>query len=170
MVRLGETVETNRMSWDEYFMYQALLLSQRATCERLKVGAVLVKENRVIAGGYNGGISGVDDHCIDEGCFMQEGHCVRTIHAEANALLQCAKFGSSTENTTVYVTHFPCLQCTKQLIQAGVKEICYLNNYRNNEYAEHLYGVTGVNVRKIEVEDKHLLELEGNIKKSKEDE
>lgn len=166
---LEEKVDNTRMSWDDYFMYQALLLSQRATCERLKVGAVLVRENRMIAGGYNGSVAG-DDHCIDEGCFVQGGHCVRTIHAEANALLQCAKFGVTTENTTVYVTHFPCLQCTKQLLQAGVKEICYLNNYRNNEYAEHLYEVTGVSVRKIEVEDKHLLELEGNIKKSKEDE
>ena len=166
---LGKVEDTNRMSWDDYFMYQALLLSQRATCERLKVGAVLVRENRMIAGGYNGSVAG-DDHCIDEGCFVQGGHCVRTIHAEANALLQCAKFGITTENTTVYVTHFPCLQCTKQLLQAGVKEICYLNNYRNNEYAVHLYKVTGVKVRKIEVEDKHLLELEGNIKKSKEDE
>ena len=166
---LEEKVDNTRMSWDDYFMYQALLLSQRATCERLKVGAVLVRENRMIAGGYNGSVAG-DSHCIDEGCFVQGGHCVRTIHAEANALLQCAKFGVTTENTTVYVTHFPCLQCTKQLLQAGVKEICYLNNYRNNEYAEHLYEVTGVSVRKIEVEDKHLLELEGNIKKSKEDE
>ena len=166
---LEEKVDNTRMSWDDYFMYQALLLSQRATCERLKVGAVLVRENRMIAGGYNGSVAG-DDHCIDEGCFVQGGHCVRTIHAEANALLQCAKFGVTTENTTVYVTHFPCLQCTKQLLQAGVKEICYLNNYRNNEYAEHLYEVTGVSVRKIEVEGKHLLELEGNIKKSKEDE
>ena len=166
---LGKVEDTNRMSWDDYFMYQALLLSQRATCERLKVGAVLVRENRIISGGYNGSVAG-DAHCVEEGCYVQGGHCVRTIHAEANALLQCAKFGVSTENTTVYVTHFPCLQCTKQLLQAGVKEICYLNNYRNNEYAEHLYEVTGVSVRKIEVEDKHLLELEGNIKKSKEDE
>lgn len=159
--------ETNdRMSWDTYFMYQALLLSQRATCERLKVGAVLVKENRMIAGGYNGSVGG-DAHCTDEGCHVQEGHCVRTIHAEMNALLQCSKFGSSTKNTTVYVTHFPCLLCTKMLLQAGITEICYLNDYRNNEYAEHLYKIKGVNVRKITVDDKHMVELGEAIKTSK---
>lgn len=150
-------------------MYQALLLSQRATCERLKVGAVLVKGNRIVSTGYNGSVSG-DEHCTSKGCYLQDGHCVRTIHAEANAIIQCAKLGVSTDDTTIYVTHFPCLQCTKQILQAGVTEICYLNNYRNNEYAEHLYNIKGVTVRKISVDDKYVLELEDNIKESKEDE
>lgn len=158
-----------RIDWDNYFMYQALLLSQRATCERLKVGAVLVKGNRIVSTGYNGSVSG-DEHCTSKGCYLQDGHCVRTIHAEANAIIQCAKLGVSTDDTTIYVTHFPCLQCTKQILQAGVTEICYLNNYRNNEYAEHLYNIKGVTVRKISVDDKYVLELEDNIKESKEDE
>lgn len=158
-----------RIDWDNYFMYQALLLSQRATCERLKVGAVLVKGNRIVSTGYNGSVSG-DAHCTAKGCYLQDGHCVRTLHAEANAIIQCAKLGVSTDDTTIYVTHFPCLQCTKQILQAGVTEICYLNNYRNNEYAEHLYNIKGVTVRKISVDDKYVLELEDNIKESKEDE
>src|SRR5699024_10430228 len=131
-------------------MYQALLLSQRATCERLKVGAVLVKGNRIVSTGYNGSVSG-DEHCTENGCYLQDGHCVRTLHAEANAIIQCAKLGVSTDDTTIYVTHFPCLQCTKQILQAGVTEICYLNDYRNNEYAEHLYQIKGIKLRKVVV-------------------
>lgn len=154
-----------RIDWDNYFMYQALLLSQRATCERLKVGAVLVRDNRVVSTGYNGSVSG-DSHCVEDGCYIEKGHCVRTIHAEANALLQCAKLGVSTGNTTVYVTHFPCLQCTKQLLQAGVTEICYLNDYRNNSYAEHLYNIKGIKVRKVNVEDRYIQELAEGINQS----
>ena len=79
----------NRLAWDEYFAAQALLISNRATCNRAKVGAVLVKDNKVIATGYNGSVSGTD-HCLEDGCLMVEGHCVRTIHAEVNAILQGA--------------------------------------------------------------------------------
>ena len=82
----------NRLAWDEYFAAQALLISNRATCNRAKVGAVLVKDNKVIATGYNGSVSGTD-HCLEDGCLMVEGHCVRTIHAEVNAILQGAERG-----------------------------------------------------------------------------
>ena len=106
-----------RIDWDQYFMVQAALLASRSTCKRLSVGAVLVRDKRIIAGGYNGAVSG-DDHCIDEGCYLRDGHCVRTIHAEMNAILQCARFGMSTDGASLYVTDFPCLQCTKRLVQA----------------------------------------------------
>lgn len=139
----------DRISWDDYFMAQSELLSLRSTCERLSVGATIVRDTRIIAGGYNGSIQG-DEHCIDEGCKVVDGHCVRTVHAEVNALLQCAKFGASTEGATVYVTHFPCLNCTKSLIQAGIKEICYAVDYRNNPYALELLEKSGVKVRKID--------------------
>lgn len=154
-----------RIDWDNYFMYQALLLSQRATCERLKVGAVLVKGNRIVSTGYNGSVSG-DEHCTSKGCYLQDGHCVRTIHAEANAIIQCAKLGVSTDDTTIYVTHFPCLQCTKQILQAGVTEICYLNDYRNNEYAEHLYQIKGIKLRKVVVDGGYLHELGAMLEES----
>ena len=85
-------VTHNRLAWDEYFAAQALLISNRATCNRAKVGAVLVKDNKVIATGYNGSVSGTD-HCLEDGCLMVEGHCVRTIHAEVNAILQGAERG-----------------------------------------------------------------------------
>ena len=138
-----------RISWDEYFMAQSHLLSLRSTCSRLSVGATIVKDKRIVSGGYNGSIKG-DEHCIDVGCKVVEGHCVRTIHAEINAILQCSKFGVGTEGATIYVTHFPCLNCTKSIIQAGIKEICYANDYRNNEYARELLEKSGVVVRKID--------------------
>ncbi|CDW59576.1 Lactamase B and dCMP cyt deam 1 domain containing protein [Trichuris trichiura] len=118
-------------------MAQAVLLSLRSTCTRLEVGATIVRDKRIIAGGYNGSVSG-DVHCIDEGCYVVDGHCLRTIHAEMNALLQCAKLGIATDQAEVYVTHFPCLACTKALLQAGIKKIHYLKDYRNDPYAIEL--------------------------------
>ncbi len=146
-----------RISWDEYFMAQSHLLSLRSTCSRLSVGATIVKDKRIIAGGYNGSIKG-DEHCIDVGCKVIEGHCVRTIHAEINAILQCSKFGVGTEGATIYVTHFPCLNCTKSIIQAGIKEICYANDYRNNEYAQELLERSGIVVRKVDYDVKSVVE------------
>ncbi|MFD2630890.1 ComE operon protein 2 [Oceanobacillus kapialis] len=137
-----------RISWDQYFMAQSQLLALRSTCTRLMVGASIVRDKRIIAGGYNGSVSG-SVHCIDEGCYVVDGHCVRTVHAEANALLQCAKFGVPTDDADVYVTHFPCLQCSKQLIQAGIKTIYYKEDYRNNEYAIQLFKEAGVAVKKV---------------------
>ncbi|WP_314406897.1 ComE operon protein 2 [uncultured Gemella sp.] len=146
-----------RISWDEYFMAQSHLLSLRSTCSRLSVGATIVKDKRIVSGGYNGSIKG-DEHCIDVGCKVVDGHCVRTIHAEINAILQCSKFGVGTEGATIYVTHFPCLNCTKSIIQAGIKEICYANDYRNNEYARELLEKSGVIVRKIDYDVNNVIE------------
>ena len=146
-----------RISWDEYFMAQSHLLSLRSTCSRLSVGATIVKDKRIVSGGYNGSIKG-DEHYIDVGCKVVEGHCVRTIHAEINAILQCSKFGVGTEGATIYVTHFPCLNCTKSIIQAGIKEICYANDYRNNEYARELLEKSGVVVRKIDYDVNNVVE------------
>ena len=146
-----------RISWDEYFMAQSHLLSLRSTCSRLSVGATIVKDKRIVSGGYNGSIKG-DEHCIDVGCKVVEGHCERTIHAEINAILQCSKFGVGTEGATIYVTHFPCLNCTKSIIQAGIKEICYANDYRNNEYARELLEKSGVVVRKIDYDVNNVVE------------
>ena len=135
-----------RISWDKYFMMQAVLLASRSTCNRLSVGAVLVRDKRVIAGGYNGSVSG-DDHCTD----------VRAIHAEANAIAQCARFGISTDGAEIYVTDFPCLQCTKSLLQSGIKKINYLRNYHNDEYVMHLIKLKNVVLNQIKL-DKNILE------------
>ncbi|MFD2728778.1 ComE operon protein 2 [Enterococcus camelliae] len=147
-----------RIPWDQYFMAQAVLLSLRSTCTRLEVGATLVKEKRIIAGGYNGSVSG-DTHCIDEGCYIVDGHCIRTIHAEMNALLQCAKLGISTNESEIYVTHFPCLQCTKSLLQAGVKKIHYLHNYHNNQYALELIQHVGAEVHQVFLDPRYFEKL-----------
>lgn len=141
---------SERIPWNQYFMSQSMLLSMRSTCSRLAVGATIVRDKRVISGGYNGSVSG-DVHCIDDGCYVVDGHCVRTVHAEANALLQCAKFGVKTEGADVYVTHFPCLQCTKQLIQSGINKIFYLEDYHNHDYAVELLKRAGVKTEKISV-------------------
>ncbi len=140
-----------RIDWDQYFMVQAALLASRSTCKRLSVGAVLVRDKRIIAGGYNGAVSG-DNHCIDEGCYLRDGHCVRTIHAEMNAILQCARFGMSTDGASLYVTDFPCLQCTKSLLQAGIKEINYIRNYHNDDYAMKLIKLKNVRLRQINLD------------------
>jgi dCMP deaminase len=129
-------------------MLQAKTLALRSSCERLSVGAVLVKDRRTIAGGYNGSVTG-DEHCIDVGCKVEDNHCVRTIHAEINALLQCAKFGVSTDGAEAYVTHFPCLHCAKALIQAGVSAVYWEHDYRNSEYAIELFRKSGVKLGKV---------------------
>ncbi|WP_414046238.1 ComE operon protein 2 [Macrococcus equi] len=144
-----------RIQWNEYFMAQSQLLALRSTCTRLSVGATIVKDNRIIAGGYNGSVSG-EVHCIDEGCYIEDGHCIRTIHAEMNALLQCSKMGVSTEGADIYVTHFPCIHCTKSIIQAGIKKIYYASDYKNHPYAIELLNKANVTFEKIEFNPQHV--------------
>ncbi|MCI5775569.1 MAG: ComE operon protein 2 [Aerococcus sp.] len=150
-----------RIPWDQYFLAQSLILSLRSTCQRLMVGAVIVRDKRIIAGGYNGSVSG-DDHCVDAGCYLEDGHCMRTIHAEMNALLQCAKFGASTDGAELYVTHRPCLQCTKSLIQAGIKRIKYLYDYHNHPYADKLIAQQHISIEKGELPE-NIFELFGQL-------
>ncbi|KDA45436.1 ComE operon protein 2 [Ligilactobacillus animalis] len=144
-----------RIPWDQYFMLQAVLLSLRSTCTRLSVGAILVRDQRMIAGGYNGSVSG-DKHCIDDGCYMVDGHCLRTIHAEMNAVLQCAKFGIPTDGAELYVTDFPCLQCTKMLLQAGIKKIHYLRNYNNDPHALELLKLKEVTLEQVKLDKEYI--------------
>lgn len=138
----------DRISWNQYFLAQSHLLSWRSTCSRLAVGATIVRDKRIIAGGYNGSIAG-DEHCIDKGCYVIDGHCVRTIHAEMNAILQCAKFGVATNGADLYVTHYPCLHCTKAIIQAGIQNVYYAQDYRVHPYARELFEKAGVHVEHV---------------------
>lgn len=144
----------SRISWDQYYMTQSHLLALRSTCTRLAVGATIVRDKRIIAGGYNGSIAG-GVHCSDEGCYVIDNHCVRTIHAEMNALLQCAKFGVPTEGAEIYVTHFPCLQCCKALIQSGIKTVYYAVDYKNHPYAIELFSQAGVKVEHVKLEKEY---------------
>ncbi len=127
-----------RKSWNEYFIELAENVATRGTCDRAYVGCVLVNsENRIVSTGYNGSIKG-NPHCDEVGHTMRDGHCIATIHAEMNALLYCAKEGISVKDCKAYVTHFPCLNCTKALIQAGISQIYYRHAYRIDEYAIEL--------------------------------
>lgn len=152
-----------RISWHQYFMAQSHLLALRSTCTRLTVGATIVRDKRIIAGGYNGSIAG-GDHCIDNGCYVIDNHCVRTIHAEMNALLQCAKFGVPTAGSEIYVTHFPCLQCCKSIIQAGITAVYYAEDYKNHPYAVELFKQAGVKMEKVPYN--HTLQSEQNEQKN----
>mgnify|MGYP001584557723 CR=1 FL=1 len=113
-----------RPSWQNYFYDIAKLVSSRATCPRASVGAVIVKDKRVIATGYNGALAG-EPHCTDAGCIVVGGHCKRTVHAEINALAQAARYGTATDGAVVYVydslgRDAPCQECHNALWAAGV--------------------------------------------------
>lgn len=156
----------DRIPWKQYFMMQALVIAQRSTCNRALVGSVLVKDKRIIGTGYNGSVSG-QPHCDDVGHQMVDGHCVRTIHSEMNSLIQCAKNGVSTDNTEIYVTHFPCYNCTKALVQAGVKKVNYYFNYRDDPLAKQLLDNCGVPYEQIKIDRKY---VESLARKLEEDE
>jgi dCMP deaminase len=125
-----------RPSWDKYFLEVAYLVAKRATCVRRKVGAVLVKDKRILATGYNGAPSGLK-HCIEIGCLRQKlkipsgqrHELCRALHAEQNALIQAALYGISVKESTLYSTNQPCIICAKMLINAGIKEIVIASGY-----------------------------------------
>ncbi len=133
-----------RPGWDEYFMQIARTVATRATCPRAGVGAVLVRDHRILTTGYNGAPRRVA-HCTDVGCEMVNGHCIRATHAEANAIVQGALHGISLEGATAYTTHQPCVGCSKLLISAGVMRIVYDQQYPD-EHAALLLAEAGVAV------------------------
>jgi dCMP deaminase len=114
----------SRQSWDDYFLQMAVNAAERATCPRLHVGAVVTRNHRVVGTGYNGSLPG-EPHCDEVGCLMVDGHCIRTVHAEENAIHNAEGRGD-----TLYCTHYPCLHCLKTVLAAGVRRIVYLDEYR----------------------------------------
>ncbi|MGG6449299.1 deoxycytidylate deaminase [Pseudobacillus badius] len=117
--------------WHDYFMGIAEKASEMATCDRLHVGCVIVKDKRVIATGFNGSICG-HAHCDDVGhLYNDEGRCIRTVHAEQNAILDCARRGVATDGAVAYCTHEPCEHCTRSLVQAGIKAVYFKHRYVN---------------------------------------
>lgn len=120
---------TERPSWDETFLSMARVTAMRSTCPRLSCGTVIVSpDNQVLATGYNGAVRG-ELHCTDAGCIMEGGHCVRAVHSELNALLQCARLGVSAQGSTLYVTHRTCVRCAAAIVQVGVKRVVYDSSY-----------------------------------------
>ena len=120
------------ISWDQYFIGIACTVAKRSTCDRARVGAVLVRDRNIIATGYNGSPRGLA-HCDDIGHLMRDDHCIRTVHAEQNAIIQAAVNGVSTVGSTMYVTHFPCLHCSKTLINARVVRVVFQRDYPDLE-------------------------------------
>ncbi len=139
---------TERPSWDAYFMATALLMATRSSCERLHVGCVVVsggaQKNRIVAAGYNGFLPG-SPHTSR----VREGHEQATVHAEQNAVSDAARRGVSLEGATVYITHFPCINCAKILAAAGIRRIKYHLDYRNDEIAEEILQESGIRLEQL---------------------
>ena len=125
----------HRVSWKDYFMNIAREVSTRSTCNRKHVGAVIVREKTILSTGYNGSIKGLP-HCDEVGCEMVDGHCVRTTHAEANAIVQAAKNGIQINQSEIYVTASPCYDCFKLIANAGINVIYYDEFYRDKRIIE----------------------------------
>lgn len=126
-------------------MQTALVMAQRATCPRASVGGVIAVRNRIVATGYNGSPCGTA-HCHDVGCLMHEGHCIRTIHAEANALINAT---ISVRGGTIYVTHYPCPICANLIVQSGIAQVYYLNKYRDTRIAESIFSASMVRIEQF---------------------
>jgi len=119
---------SGRLSWDEYFAKIVEVTAERSSCDRLHVGCLLVKDNRIVSQGYNGFLPGCPHTSV-----VRNNHEQATVHAEQNALCDCAKRGVSCAESTAYVTHYPCIICARLLLAAGIKEIKYLEDYKNDE-------------------------------------
>ena len=121
----------DRLTWDEYFSKIVQVTAERSPCKRLQVGCLLVHNNRIISQGYNGFLPGCPHTSI-----IRDNHEQATLHAEQNALIDCAKRGVSCKGCTAYITHYPCIICCRLLLAAEIKEIKYLNNYKNDKLVE----------------------------------
>lgn len=143
-----------RPSWDEYFLNIADLVSTRSTCDRLSVGAVLVRDRMILSTGYNGAPRHTDQ-CDEKGHYLKDGHCVRAVHAEENTIAQAAYHGISTRGATLYTNYFPCERCVKLLINAGIQKIVYRKMYSNldAEFSLNMLKQAGVEILKLEVKN-----------------
>ena len=134
----------NRPTWDEYFKKIVLATKERSACERLQVGCLLVKDNRIISQGYNGFLPGLPHESI-----IRDNHEQATVHAEQNAISDCAKRGVSCLGCIAYITHYPCINCFKIMAASGIKEIRYINDYRNDDVVKKLSELAEINIIKI---------------------
>ena len=130
METIPASTSSRRSDWHEYFMKIAEQVATRSTCDRKNIGAVIVRDKTILSTGYNGSIRGAP-HCDEVGHDMENGHCVRTNHAEANAIVQAAKNGVAIDNSEIYVTASPCLTCFKLIANAGIRIVYYKEFYRD---------------------------------------
>ena len=143
-----------RANWEQYFMNIAKEVATRSTCDRKHVGALIVRDKTILSTGYNGSIRGMP-HCDDVGHMMEDGHCVATIHAETNAILQAAKNGVMINGGEVYITASPCWPCFKMLANAGIKKIYYGEFYRDQRIFDVAKQI-GIELINIPVDQKEL--------------
>ena len=136
--------DTERPPWKEYFKDLVMMTATRSSCKRLHVGCILVNDNRIISQGYNGHLPGCDHRSI-----LREGHEMATIHAEQNAVTDCAKRGVSCRGATAYITHYPCIHCMKILCAAGIGHICYVHDYRNDELVKYFADQMGIVIEMV---------------------
>lgn len=143
-----------REPWNKYFIKLAIQIATRATCSRLRAGVILVRDKTVLSGGYNGSPRGLP-HCTDEdvGCLIIDGHCKRTVHSEANAIAQAARTGVNIKGAAAYVTHVPCYDCFKLLVNAGIVEIFYHKDYDNktNKMVFNAAKEIGIEIEQVKV-------------------
>lgn len=151
-----KSTKDKRASWDEYFMNIARQVATRSTCDRKFVGAVLVRERIILSTGYNGSIRTLA-HCTEVGHMMESGHCVATVHAEANAIIQAAKSGVCIDGATIYTTASPCWNCFKLIANAGIRRICFGEFYRDQRIFDF--------AKKLNIELVDLEEHEGGERK-----
>lgn len=135
---------SERPSWEEYFSEIAKTTAKRSPCHRLQVGCVLVKDKRIIATGYNGFLPGAKHQSI-----VLNDHEQATVHAEQNAIADCSKRGISTDDAIAFVTHYPCLNCYKILVGSGIKEINYLNDYKNDPLVNIINEDLKIKIKKL---------------------
>lgn len=138
-----------RRDWDRYFLDIAAVVASRATCPRKSVGAVIVRDRRILASGYNGSLPG-RPHCTDVGCDMVDGHCVRVTHAEVNAVTQCAIYGIETRGATMYSTLLPCWPCFRTCATSGIERFCYAEDYRANPRVTDGAAALGIEIVRLE--------------------
>ena len=127
-----------KINRNDYFMEIARATAKRSSCDRASVGAIAVKNNRIICTGYNGSLPKMEE-CDDMGHYLIANHCMRTVHAEMNLICQAAKMGISMEGSVVYTTHQPCFHCLKHMINVGVFKIIFENAYEDLRIPEEYY-------------------------------
>ena len=139
------TINKLRPTWDEYFKQITYLVSTRSSCEKLNVGCLFVKDNRIIAQGYNGYIAGCEHKMV-----IRDNHNIGTIHAEQNAITDCAKRGVSCDKCVAYISHYPCFNCMKLMVSCGICEIKYIDDYKNDPLVNDLANEAKIQIKKLE--------------------
>lgn len=134
----------DRPTWNEYFKNIIKVTKSRSSCKRLQVGCVIVKDNRIISQGYNGFLP----NCPHESIIVNN-HEIATVHAEMNAICDCANRGVCCKDAVIYITHYPCINCCKAILASGIKKIYYIEDYKNDDNVEKLCNYKNVKIIKF---------------------